>query len=288
MKIYDCFTFYQELDLLELRLADLYEKVDHFVIVESNTTFQNTPKPFYFEQNKERYSQWLDKIIHIRVDNMPQDPNPWINERFQRNQIMQGLANANPTDLVIISDVDEIPRAGAVDYMRASDQTIFAMRMPIYNFKFNYMKDNPDRYNIWGMVARRSVFNDIEPDVFRSLRFQFMEAPYQFKNDGCEVVEHGGWHFGYLGTDEQLRDKAKSFSHSEVNRPEFLDQINIAASIEQGTSWDRTSQDKYTIVELDEYFPKYLIDNKHKFNDYILDNPTTTALALLPDYPYNK
>jgi hypothetical protein len=288
MKIYDCFTFYQELDLLELRLADLYEKVDHFVIVESNTTFQNTPKPFYFEENKTRYARWLDKIIHIRVDTMPQDPNPWVNERFQRNQIMQGLVGAHPDDIVIVSDVDEIPRAGAVDYMRASDQTIFAMRMPIYNFKFNYMKDVPDRYNIWGMAARRSVFNDIEPDSFRSLRFQFMEATYQFKNDGCEVIEHGGWHFGYLGTDEQLRDKAKSFSHSEVNRPDFLAQIDIAASIEQGTSWDRTSQDKYVVVELDSYFPKYLLANQDKFKDYILGNPVTTALALLPKYPYNS
>ena len=196
-KIYDCFTFYNELDLLELRLAELYTKVDHFVIVESNQTYTSKPKPFYFEENKQRYAQWLDKIIHIKVENMPGHPDAWVNDRFQRDQIFQGIVDANADDLIMVSDLDEIVRPEAVDYMSNSEQTLFALRMIISNFKFNYMKVNPDRYNIWAMAGRRHLFDDIKPDAFRQLRFQFMDKPYQFKNNGCEVIEHGGWHFGY-------------------------------------------------------------------------------------------
>ena len=110
MKLYDCFTFYNELDLLELRLAELYDTVDHFVIVESNQTFTNRPKPFLFEENRERYARWLDKIIHIKVEDMPGSDNPWDNETHQRNSIMRGLADADANDIVFISDVDEVLR----------------------------------------------------------------------------------------------------------------------------------------------------------------------------------
>ena len=287
-KIYDCFTSYNELDLLELRLAELYTKVDHFVIVESNQTYTSKPKPFYFEENKQRYAQWLDKIIHIKVENMPGHPDAWVNDRFQRDQIFQGIVDANADDLIMVSDLDEIVRPEAVDYMSNSEQTLFALRMIISNFKFNYMKVNPDRYNIWAMAGRRHLFDDIKPDAFRQLRFQFMDKPYQFKNNGCEVIEHGGWHFGYMGDKKWLLDKAQSFAHTEVNNPEFLAQIDPDKSIEQGTSWDRSSQDKYTVVEIDSYFPKTIFDNKEKYQQFILDNSTTTALALLPEYPYNN
>ena len=96
MKIYDCFPFYNELDLLDLRLATLYDHVDHFVLVECTTTFQSQPKELYFENNKTRYAQYMDKIIHVVVDDAPGDPDAWVNDIFQRNSIMRGvLASAS-------------------------------------------------------------------------------------------------------------------------------------------------------------------------------------------------
>jgi len=288
MKIYDCFPFYNELDLLELRLNELYDHVDHFVLVESNTTYTSRPKPFYFEENKDRYSKWLDKIIHVKVEDMPMHSDAWVNDRFQRDQIYRGIKDADSNDLIMVSDLDEIIRPEAVDYMRNNEQGIFALRMTLHNFKFNYMKLNPDRYAIWGMAGRRHFFEDIKPDAFRQLRFQFMDKPYKWSNDGCEVVEHGGWHFGYMGDMNWLLDKAKSFAHQEVNTPEFLAQIDPDASIAKRTSWQQSSSDVYDIVELDSYFPKTLCNNLGKYKHFILDNPTTTALALLPEYSYNS
>jgi beta-1,4-mannosyl-glycoprotein beta-1,4-N-acetylglucosaminyltransferase len=288
MKIYDCFPFYNELDLLELRLQELYDHVDHFVLVESNTTYTSRPKPFYYEQNQSRYSQWADKIIHVKVENMPGHPDAWVNDRFQRDQIMRGIVSADANDLIMISDLDEIIRPAAVEHMRTSEQSLFALRMTISNFKFNYMKVNPDRYNIWAMAGRRSLFDDIQPDAFRQLRFNFMDSPYQFRNDGCEVVEHGGWHFGYMGDKTWLLDKAQSFAHTEVNNPDFLAQIDPDKSIEQRTSWQQNSSDRYTVVELDSYFPHALVQNQDKYSKFILAETESRALDLLPAYPYNS
>lgn len=285
MKIYDCFTFYNELDLLELRLTELYAHVDHFVLVEASSTFTNKPKKLYFEENKQRYAKWLDKIIHVKVEDMPNSPDAWTNERFQRDQIMRGLANAAPDDLVLISDLDEIIRPEAVEFMRKSDEVLFALRMPIYNFKLNYMKVNPDRYNIWAMAGHRHLFDHLAPDAFRNMRFQFMN--HSGVVSGCQIVEHGGWHFGYMGNKEHLLDKAKSFSHTEVNTPEFLAQIDPEASIAKRTSWDQSSSDVYTIVAVDNYLPKTVVDNQSKYSQFILDGAGESAFDLLPAYTYN-
>jgi hypothetical protein len=289
MKIYDCFPFYNELDLLELRLTELYEKVDHFVLVEAGSTHQGNLKPYFFAENKDRYAQWADKIIHIQVDDMPNDSDAWVNEAHHRDQIMQGLVDADAGDLVIISDLDEIVRPAALDYMKSSEQSIFALRMSLHNFKFNYMRVTPGEYDVWGMASRRSILDDISPTEFRRLRFQFTAAPYKFKNDGCEVIEHAGWHFGYMGNNEWLTNKARNFAHAEVNRPEFIEQIDVEKSIAERREWNRgNATDQYEIVELDSYFPKSVINNPGKYQQYILDNPVTTALALLPEYPYNS
>ena len=289
MKIYDCFPFYNELDLLELRLTELYEKVDHFVLVEAGATHQGNPKPYFFEENQDRYAQWADKIIHVRVDDMPNDPDVWVNEAHHRDQIMQGLVTADADDLVVISDLDEIVRPAALDYIATSEQSIFALRMSLHNFKFNYMRVSPGEYDVWGMACRRSILDDITPTEFRRLRFQFAGAPYQFKNDGCEVIEHAGWHFGYMGNNEWLANKARNFAHAEVNRPEFIEQIDVEKSIAERKEWNRgNANDRYEIVELDTYFPATVVRNPEQYQQYILDNPVTTALALLPAYPYNS
>ena len=97
--IYDCFSFFNELDILEIRLNVLYETVDYFVITEANKTHTGSKKEYVFEQNKERFSKFLDKIIYIKVDDLPDlessetssDGNKWLYENYQRDAIMRGL-----------------------------------------------------------------------------------------------------------------------------------------------------------------------------------------------------
>ena len=218
---------------------------------------------------------------------MPHNPDPWVNERFQRDQIMRGIQSAADNDLIMLSDIDEIIRSEAVEYMKTLKQNRFALRMSLHNFKLNYMKVNPDRYVIWAMAARRCFFNSTTPENFRRSRLQFFGTPYQFSNSDFAVVEHGGWHFGYLGDDEWMKDKARSTSHQAPNLEESIAQIDIAASIALRTSLDRTGSDRYVIVEVNNYFPKTVVNNLGKYQSFILDTPVENAFNLLPAYPYN-
>jgi hypothetical protein len=270
-KIYDCFTFYNELDLLEIRLQELYDKVDYFVIVESNQTFTNRPKAYLFEENQKRYSKYADKIRHIKHVSLS-DTNPWVNETNQRNAIMEGVQDAEPNDVIIVSDADELPRREAIDVLRNNDVPVFGLRMPLFNFKFNYMRITPGEYDFWAMAARKSVMDQVTPDQLRAARF----------GAGFAEIPHAGWHFGYLGDKKHLQDKARSFSHQEVNRPEFLEHIDIEQSIAERKEWDRTQPNRYEVVRLDSYFPESL----KNYPKFILDNPIATAYNLLPHYPY--
>ena len=113
MKIIDSFIFYNELDLLNLRLHENNNVVDYFILVEANKTFANNNKPFYFEENKNKFDNFLHKIIHIKVDDMPNNTDNWEREWHQRNCIERGLVqipDLNDTDIIFISDVDEIFR----------------------------------------------------------------------------------------------------------------------------------------------------------------------------------
>ena len=118
MKLLDTFIFYNELDLLLYRLSTLYDVIDHFVIVESTLTFTGKQKPLYYQENISKFERFSDKIIYILVDDLIEEKNiniknkdQWRNEYHQRNSIDKGISllNLNNDDLIIISDVDEIP-----------------------------------------------------------------------------------------------------------------------------------------------------------------------------------
>lgn len=111
MKVYDCFTFYNEFELLELRLKSLWNVVDYFVIVEADKTHTNKPKPFYFWERQDDFKEFFPKIRHLPVEmNVPfKGTGDWSIENAQRDAILYGLEDAAPDDLILISDLDEIP-----------------------------------------------------------------------------------------------------------------------------------------------------------------------------------
>ncbi len=109
--IYDCFLFFNEIQLLRLRLAELSPVVERFVLVEATRSFTGHPKPLHFENNRHLFEEHLEKICHIVVDDLPAKyESAWDMEAHQRNAILRGLTEANPDDIIAISDVDEIPR----------------------------------------------------------------------------------------------------------------------------------------------------------------------------------
>ena len=134
MRVYDCFSYLDEDLLLDLRLNILNDYVDYFVIVEGNKTWQNNFKNFRFDIKK--FKKFEKKIIYIQVKDMPNGRNPWARENFQRNCIERGLKNAEENDLVIISDLDEIPNPKLI--LKFDIKKQFAVfRQNQYYYKFN-------------------------------------------------------------------------------------------------------------------------------------------------------
>jgi len=269
LKIYDCFPFYNELDLLDLRLAELYDHVDHFVIVEATTTFQSKFKPLYLKDNWDRYAKYHDKIIHVVVDDAPGDSNAWVNDIFQRNAIMRGLADADPDDICIIEDADEILRSDVIDDIRANPKDIMGFRVPYFNFKLNYMLvNNPESYHVWTVACRRKYLE--APDAFRGTRFQLTQLPINYEDDTIRMYEHAGWHFTYLGDTDFVKNKIRSFAHTELNVPSVLDNIDVDAMIEKGIGHNPRDSRPFVRVKVDEYFPRTVVNNLDKYKDRIL------------------
>jgi hypothetical protein len=278
MKIYDCFTFYNELDLLDIRLQEMHTAVDHFVIVEATTTFQNTPKPLYLKDNWDRYAKYHDKIIHVVVDDMPGSADPWENEEFQRNAILRGLVTANPEDLAIVSDVDEVIRASAVNQMRNSDSHVFGLRMPYFNFKLNYMlNDTVEKYCVWAVASKVAIIG--QPEELRNGRWGLNTFGYGEKLALVELIEHAGWHFTYMGDTEFIKNKIRSFSHAELNTTNVLDQIDVDAMIAKGVGFNPLDPRPFVPVALDSYMPAHISE----YTKYTISGATTSAASYLPE-----
>ena len=274
MRVYDTFIFYNELDLLEIRLRELYDHVDVFVLCESNLTLTNHPKPYIFEENQERFRPWLDKIRHIKYTSHAND-HYWTNADNQRDAIIDGLYDAEDNDIVMYSDVDEIIRPSSVDYTRTQDQiTIFGFHMPLCNFKFNYVRvaPVPGPFDIWSMAARAWWIRSYSIQALRNQRNSLYDLPHSFEYCGktgvidpgqVQALKHGGWHFSYLGDNEWLVDKARNTVHQEENTLELLVNLDFEKSINERKSWNRNDEFKYEIVNMTDYFPKSCFKYPH-------------------------
>lgn len=279
-KIYDCFTFFNELDLLELRFEELYEYVDYFVLVEANRTFQNNVKPYYFGENQYRFSKYMDKVIHIQVDDMPVDTDAWGREAHQRNAIARGIVDASPEDIIVVSDLDEIVRGETVDQLRHDVQnSIWGMRMPLFYFKFNYMLTTTDStYTTWAMACRKKFLNSAE-DLRRN-RFALNGFDLNYNQNGIRMMEHAGWQFSYLGDTEFAKSKIQSFSHTETNRPDVIESLDIERSVLRGDGLGISAVEKFSPVQIDSYMPKSIQKNVSKYTKYIVPGAT----AQVKDY----
>lgn len=281
MKIFDCFSFYNEFDMLDLHLAELYDHVDYFVLSEANTTHQSNPKPFYFEENKQRYAKYLDKIIHVKVEDMPNSPDTWVNERFQRDAIVRGLTEAGPDDICIVGDCDEILRPEVVDQLRNSTQTVMGFRVPFFNFKFNYMLvNNREMYCVWTVACKRSALESAS--AMRAQRFSLATLPFHYEDENVKMYENAGWHFTNVGDDDFIKNKIMNYAHKELNTPEVLAKINVQEVISRGVGINPNNPQTFVQVAVDEYLPQTIIQNVEQYQDKILSGTANSASQYLP------
>lgn len=234
MKIFDCFTFFNELELLEFRLKLLYDVVDHFVIAESNITHAGKPKPYYFEEAKNRFAPWKEKIIYLPVQQSTDglDFNAtittytptsaaWQLENGQRNALQQITYQLSDDDKVILSDLDEIPDPGVLKKINISNSPV-SLSMIFHYYFLNCQNAGDEHWWNGSIVCIGKQFKDIGPQTLRDNRNNYPR------------IKKAGWHFSYLGGVEKIKEKIRSFAHTEFNKEEYLQDENIIKAMLEG------------------------------------------------------
>ena len=297
MKIFDCFMFYDEELLLDIRMNILNEFVDYFVIVESKYFHNGKERELKFDINK--YSEFKNKIIYIVQNEQPENLkllNPSDNEglksfklifnahsreHYQRNCIARGLKASDENDIILISDVDEIPDLKNINIKNIKNKIIL-FEQKIFYYKLNrYLPDF-----IWyGTKACKKKYLK-SPQWLRSIknkRYPFFRIDTFFsklKYIDKYFIKDGGWHFSNLKNSKDIETKLKSYLHHRDYEGEELGLDKIEKLIEENkTIYDmfgdkgskkygdnsRHNLEKFEINKL----PLYIQNNLEKFKNWI-------------------
>ena len=268
MAIYDCFQYFNEDHLVDLRLNILEKFIDRFIIVESTVNHQGKTKKLNFEINN--FKKFKNKINYIIVDDTPSEikkPHKGgesLVEQHQRNSILKGLNNAEDSDLIILSDVDEIPDLNKLNKFDKNKYAVFSQKMFMYKINFLNLKEN--NWHGTRMCLKKKLKS---PQWLRNLKFK--EYPFWRidKERNLQIIKNGGWHFSYLQTPENISKKIQSFAHGEFNKSEIVDLKNIYSKIQKGQDiFNRGYNLKK--IELDSSFPSYILNNKEKFKKWLI------------------
>ena len=288
--IYDCFAFFNELDLLEIRLNELNSVVDKFVLVEAELTHNGDRKPLYFLENRNRFAQFLNKIVHIIVksEDFIQANNgsslqerAWMRENIQRNAITRGLRDAKGDDVIIVSDLDEIPR---LDKVRATafalrDGEVIGFALNAYDFYLNLRNASAP---IWGndpkmatmQTFRREITYIASPYchfVVKAVNSTPTATRFRYIKPTQRIYE-AGWHFSYCGGASAVLRKIRAIVENEwtlnmsdcdlmrIIQKRVIDNKMLAG-------WDRLLPEP-----LNESFPAYVLANREKFSKLIFQD----------------
>jgi beta-1,4-mannosyl-glycoprotein beta-1,4-N-acetylglucosaminyltransferase len=297
MKIYDCFMYFDEDVVLEVRLNFLNQFVDKFVIIESEYNHKGEKRLPQFDINK--FLRFKNKIEYILINEIPKGIetikeddhkkiiygksifNAWKRENLQRNKITQGLFNANQDDWIIISDLDEIPNLNKINLKETKSKLVF-FRQDMMYYKFNLKLEN----YIW-VGSKACKMKDLKsPQWIRDIKDRnyawwridtfFSEKKY---ND-ILFIENGGWHFSYLKNPREIEKKLKSYLHhidydfNPVGEKKIKEMIDNKKTIYNLEADQRVNQfdggNKLTKIDI-KSLPDFILKNKDRLNNWIED-----------------
>ena len=295
MKIYDCFMYFDEEVVVDVRLNTLNKFVDYFVIVESRFTHKGESRQLNF--NHKKFEKFKDKIIYIvdeeiysltekiKIDDSEDEKsrkaifNAAYRENGQRNLISKGLEEANKEDFIMISDVDEIPKLSGLNFNTLKEKIIL-FKQDMFYYKFNLKLPNL----IWTGTKACRKKNLINPQWLRNIKdrkYPFFRIDTFFSNTkytSIKIINDGGWHFSNIKTPKEIEFKLRSYLHHrefDLN-PLSVEQINEIIKNKQAIydlKVDKTVNKigNGSILEKFEFnkLPEYIVTNKDKFLDWI-------------------
>ncbi len=296
MNIYDCFMYFDEDLILDLRLNYLSKYVHKFIIVESTYNHNGAKKKLQFD--KKKFKKFEDKIIYIPSDKIPtgiQDINDQDSEReksnkyimnaikrenFQRNQIMEGLNNAEKNDWIIVSDLDEVPNLEKLGVNDRRSKLVFFKQQLMY-YKFNLKYEN---FTWIGSKACR-MKDLISPQWLRNIKdrnYPWWRLDSYFSNlkyTNIKFIEDGGWHFSYIKTPELIEKKLKSYLHHREYDLNPIGIEKIKKIIENKNAIYNLNHDQRSISKIGSgekltkvglnNLPDYIALNKNKFKNWL-------------------
>ncbi|OGN54644.1 MAG: hypothetical protein A2098_03915, partial [Chlamydiae bacterium GWF2_49_8] len=243
-KIYDCVLFFNEPELLEIRLNELYESVDKFVIVETIENFQGKLKPLYFEENRHLFKKFEDKIIHIALKERVNTNDPWERKAFQRNQILRGLKQCRKQDIILFSDMDEIVKAKALKEIKSL----------LVSGKYDVVGTRQKKYTYF-----LNRFAALSPGTVATTAAYLKKAtPQQLRRRKGAVyqIENAGWHFAHIGGIQRVLSKIYASAYADQMDEEKKDAQFLAQEMEKGV-----------FEKIDETFPKYVQENEGRYRE---------------------
>lgn len=273
--IVDAFTFHNEFDLLEIRLRELAAVVDRFVLVEATHTFTGRPKPLHYWLNADRYAEWADRIEYVAVEDMPIGPgiSAWDREAHQRNAIARGLSGVPADATVLVSDVDELPHPDAVvraaGYLSgyAGPPLAFAQVLSFY-----YLNHRCYTQPVWygTQAATAQVVRTYGAERVRRQRHQ-----------PRDVLGDAGWHATNLGDAAWLRNKIKSFSHTECDTPAITDEAHLARCIAAGVDPSGRTDIRFRAEPIDGSYPATVLRDIHRYRHLFTPGSVDALLGSL-------
>lgn len=285
-EVYDCFMFFNEIELLKMRLEELDEVVDYFVLVESAETQRGDPKPFYFYENRHLFEKYLDKIIHIMVNERHPEMGLWEREHFQRECIARALIHCDSSDMILISDLDEIPRSELIQGLSltipkrnarllqagklkkfkkhnkhknilSNEEKLFYMN-GARGFEMRISFYHLNRQSNFGRSCANAPWVGAPPPsepwvgtvaTTYSMLTKFGVQYFRETRWRFPKIYNGGWHFTWMGGKERIKKKFASIVEGDPNGESIPD--------EEIDRWINM----HPVVPIDETFPKYVLRN---------------------------
>ena len=295
MKIFDCFMYFDEEQVLDLRLNVLDKYVDNFVIVESIYNHKGEKRDLLFNKNK--FRQFNDKIIYLTYNKVPKlvepinisdhekekDQKYTINaiyrENEQRNFISEGLINADKNDLILISDVDEIPKLSSIDLKNINDEIIF-FKQDMFYYKYNLTLPNFKWTGTKAVKKKKLIspqwLRNVKDKKYSFYRIDTLISETKYMN--VKIIEDGGWHFSNIKSPKLIEHKLKSYLHHRefdqvsmsINEIENLVKrkqaiYNLSVDKKSNKFGNGEFLEKFEIDKL----PDYIKKNYAKYQDWI-------------------
>lgn len=262
--------YFDEDLVLDIRLNTLKDKVDKFIITEATKNHAGENKKLNFKIDN--FSKFRDKIRYIVVDDLPinvkSTKKSWhenhVRDQFQRNAIERGYKDFNDEDLIMISDIDEIPDPKKLDEFNPKNKFACFLQKN-FQSKINLLNITNEDWPGTKICQKKYLKS---PQWLRNIKTK-RKPFWKIFSKKIQIINNGGWHFSFLKDPESIRNKIISYSHQEYNTKEFTNTDLIKKKISLGEDLFQRKI-KYKKIEIDDSFPEYIFKNKDRFKDWVL------------------